>query len=480
MTSYLTSMGTISPSRTVFEISDFKVFRVWPWPLTPEGHLGSKNFIPFESPYMTSYLTSMGTNSLSRTVFEIFDFKVFRVWPWPLTPKDHLGSKNFIPFESPYMTSYLTSMDTISLSRTVFEIFDFKVFRVWPWPLTPKGHLGSKNFIPFESPYMTSYLTSMGTIFLSRTVFEIFDFKIFRVWPRPLTPKGHLGSKNFIPFESPYMTSYLTSMDTISLSRTVFEIFDFKVFRVWPWPLTPEGHLGSKNFIPFESPYMTSYLTSMGTISLSRTVFEIFDFKVFRVWPWPLTPEGHLGSKNFIPFESPYMTSYLTSMGTISLSRTVFEIFDFKIFRVWPWPLTPKGHLGSKNFIPFESPYMTSYLTSMGTISLSRTVFEIFDFKVFRVWPWPLTPKGHLGSKNFIPFESPYMTSYLTSMDTISLSRTVLEIMPVKILKAEQNGGFWPFKGQGQVSIFFYHRKGTSFHQTASFEILRIKIGSAV
>ena len=225
---------------------------------------------------------------------------------------------------------------------------------------------------------------------------------------------------------------------------------------------------------------MTSYLTSMDTISLSRTVFDIFNFKVFRVWPWPLTPEGHLGSKFFIPFESPYMTSYLTSMDTISLSRTVFDIFNFKVFRVWPWPLTLKGHLGSKKIKPFESPYMTSYLTSMDTISLSRTVFEIFNFKVFRVLPWPLTPKGHLGSKNFILFESPCMTSYLTSMNTISLSRTVFEIMPVKILKAEQNGGFWPFKGQGQESIFFYHRKGTSSHQTASFEILRIKIGSAV
>ena len=172
------------------------------------------------------------------------------------------------------------------------------------------------------------------------------------------------------------------------------------------------------------------------------------------------------------------MTSYLTSMDNISLSRTVFEIFDSKVFRVWPWPLTPKNYLESKKFMPFESPYMTSYLTSMDTISLSRTIYEIFDSKVFRVWPWPLTPKGHLGSKNSIPFEIPYLTSYLTSMDTISLSRTILEIMPVKILKAEQNGGFRPFKGQ--VSIFFYHRKGTSFHQTALFEILRIKIGSAV
>ena len=327
---------------------------------------------------------------------------------------------------------------------------------------------------------MTSYLTSMDTISLSRTVFEIFDFEVFRVWPRPLTPKGHLESENFITFESPYMTSYLTSMDATSPSRTVLEIFDFKDFRVWPWPLTLEGHLGSKNFIPFGSPYMTPYLTSMNTISLSRTVLEIFDFKIFRVWPWPLTSKGHLGSKICIPLESPYMTSYLTSMNTISLSRTVLEIFDFKVFRVWPWPLTPKGHLGSKKFILFGSPYMTSYLTSMNTISLSRTVLEIFDFKVFRVWPWPLTPKDHLGSKNFILFESPYTTPYLTSMNTISLSRTVLEIMPVKILKAEQNGGFWPFKGQGQESIFFFHRKGTSSHQTASFEILRIEIGSAV
>ena len=410
-----------------FRIFDFKVFRVWPWPLIEGiwGHFRLKAHIWFP-------IWLLWTTSLSRTVFEIFDFKVFRVWPWPLTPRGHLGSKQFIPFECPYMISYLTAMDKISLSRTVFEIFDFKVFRVWPWPLTPRRHLGSKQFILLESPYITSYLTSMYNISLSRTVFEIFDFKVFRVWPWPLTPKGHLGSKNFIPFESPYMTCYLTSMDKISLSRTVFEIFDFKVFRVWPWPLTPRGHLGSKQFIPFESSYMISFLTAMDNISLSRTVFEIFDFKVFRVWPWPLTPRGHLGSKQFIPFESPYMTSYLTAMDNISLSRTVFEIFDVKVFMVWPWPSTPKSHLGSKNFIPFESPYMTCYLTSMDKISLSRTIFEIFDFKVFRVWPWPLTPKDHLRSKKIMPFESPYMTSYLTSMYNISLSRTVFEILDVK------------------------------------------------
>ena len=298
-------------------------------------------------------------------------------------------------------------MDIISLSRSVFEIFDFEVFRVWPWPLTPKGHLRSKMFKPFESPYMTFYLTYMDIISLSRTVFQIFDFEVFRVWPWSLTPKSHLGSKMFIPFESPYMTLYLTYMDIISLSRTFFEIFDIKVFRVWPWPLTPEKQLVSKSFIPFESPYMTFHMTYMDSISLSRTVFEIFDFDVFRVGPWPLTPENHLVSNNFILFESPYITSYLTYMDTVSLSCTVFEIFDFKVFRVWPWFLTPEGHLGLKSFIPFGSSDMTSYLTSIDTISLSRTVFEILDFEVFRVRPWLSTPKGSSGVKKFHTIRKP-------------------------------------------------------------------------
>ena len=227
------------------------------------------------------------------------------------------------------MTSYLTFIDIFSLSRTVLEIFDLEDFKVWPWPLTFRGHLGSKIFSSFESPYMTSYLTSIDIFSLSRTVFEIFDFEDFKVWPWPLTFRGHLGSKIFSPFESPGMTSYLTSIDIFSLSRTVFEIFDFKVFRVWPWPLTFRGHLRSKIFPLFVSPCMTSYLTSIDIFSLSRTVFEIFDFQVFRVWPWPLTFRGHLGSKIFSPFESPCMTSYLTSIDIFSLSRTVFEIFDF-------------------------------------------------------------------------------------------------------------------------------------------------------
>ena len=194
------------------------------------------------------------------------------------------------------------------------------------------------------------------------------------------------------------MTSYLTSIDTFSISYG-FRYIRLQSVQVWHGPLTFEDHWRSKIFSPFESPYITSYLTShllvIDTFSLSRTVFEIFDFNVFRVWPWPLTFRGHQRSKIFSPFESPYMTSYLTSIDTCSLSRTVFEIFDFKVFRVWPWPLTLRGHQRSTIFSPFESPYMTSYLTSIDTFFLSRTVFEIFNFKVFRfdldLWPLEVT-----------------------------------------------------------------------------------------
>ena len=100
-------------------------------------------------------------------------------------------------------------------------------------------------------------------------------------------------------FESPYIivpyllfidTFYLevffrrstrkSSIDTFSLSRTVFEIFDFKAFRVGP--LTFRGYLRSNLYFSFESPYMIYYLTSLDTSSLSHTLFEIFDFKVFQ------------------------------------------------------------------------------------------------------------------------------------------------------------------------------------------------------
>ena len=179
------------------------------------------------------------------------------------------------------------------------------------------------------------------------------------------------------------MTSYLISIDTYSLSRTVFEIFDFNVFRNWPWPLTFSGHSRSKIFSPFKSPYMTSYLTSFDTFSLSRTVFEIFDIKVLRVWPWPLTFRGHPRSNIFSLFEKSYMTFYLTSIDTFSLSRNVFEIFDFKGFRVWPWPLTFGVTLGQKYFHHSKAHI---WLSIQLPLTLSLYLVPFLRYSAIAVW----------------------------------------------------------------------------------------------
>ena len=92
---------------------------------------------------------------LSRTVSDLFDFKLFRVWPWHLTFKNHLRSHFIIPFERLYETSFLTSIDTLSLFCTGFKMFDFKLFRVWPWPMTFKGHHDVISFHSSEIPATT-------------------------------------------------------------------------------------------------------------------------------------------------------------------------------------------------------------------------------------------------------------------------------------------------------------------------------------
>ena len=127
------------------------------------------------------------------------------------------------------------------------------------------------------------------------------------------------------------MTSYLTPIDTFSLSRTVFEIFDFKVFRVWPWPL--EVTRGQKYFHHSKAPYMTSYFTSIGICSLSRTVFEIFDFKVFRVWPWPLTFRGHPRSKNIYTIWKP-IYDFLSNSHWHFLSIS-YRFWDIRLLVHW-------------------------------------------------------------------------------------------------------------------------------------------------
>ena len=163
------------------------------------------------------------------------------------------------------------------------------------------------------------------------------------------------GQQFFILFESPNMTSGSTSMDTISLSCNVLEecllkcwrphkmaeyflkIFDFEPLHVWPWLFTFRGHLRSNLFIPYESPNMTSCLTSIDAFLLYRTFIEIFDFKPFHTF-WNFTYdflfdfyEHHLS----ILYRSRRIAIQNFEGRTKWRNLTFLEIFDFKRFRFW-------------------------------------------------------------------------------------------------------------------------------------------------
>ena len=135
-----------------------------------------------------------------------------------------------------------------------------------------------------------------------------------------------------------------------------------------------------------------------------------------KIWGFELTFDLQRSTQVKTCLKAHIIISYLTSIDTFYLevffrrstsksyidtfspSRTVFEIFDFQVFRDWPWPLTFRGYLRSKLFSPFESPFIITYLTSIDT---SFRISRYLTSKFFRVWPWPLTFKWHLRSTNF-------------------------------------------------------------------------------
>ena len=63
----------------------------------------------------------------------------------------------------------------------------------------------------------------------------------------------------------------------------------------------------------------------------------------------------------------------------MALSRVVSEIFNVEKCR--DLEIGVRGHSRSLNVVPFGRPCMVSYWCSLVTLSLRRTVFEIVDFK---------------------------------------------------------------------------------------------------
>ena len=159
------------------------------------------------------------------------------------------------------------------------------------------------------------------------------------------------------------------------------KVFDFKVFKIWSWPFTSRAHLRSKHFLPFESPYMTSYLNSFDTMSLLYLIlclsYLTLIFLGFDLDLWPL--QNTLGEKiitikkpihdflsNFYWHHLYILYRFWNVLGFNSdlrpINVTWGQTIVYHIFSVWPWPLALKWHLTMKNLLPFESLHLTFYV----------------------------------------------------------------------------------------------------------------------
>ena len=146
------------------QVTDF-----WPFTMT----WGQIFYRSWKFQYATFYQTCIDTNSLSRTVCEIFHLTDFV--PWPLTFEDHQRSNIYSYLESScgINISYLC----ISTSCTIFEIFHITDFKYWP--LAPRVTVGQNYLCPLIGRMLLPInLSSIALNSLSRLVSVIFACQI--------------------------------------------------------------------------------------------------------------------------------------------------------------------------------------------------------------------------------------------------------------------------------------------------------------
>jgi len=149
------------------------------------------------------------------------------------------------------------------------------------WPLVSRDVISHVTIGGLLTP--SHYLAQLLTA-------ETLSLKHFGV--TTLTLSGHVMSSITWPLEPQLVVSYWSSVDTMSLSRTVAEILSIK--NNWVMSLTPRCHMTSLVTWPLEPHMVLSYWWSVDAKSLSCTVAKILSLKHFGVTT--LTLSGHVTS----------------------------------------------------------------------------------------------------------------------------------------------------------------------------------------
>ena len=152
-----------------------------------------------------------------------------------------------------------------------------------------------------------------------------------------------------------------------------------------------------------------------------------------------------------MPFESPYIWLPIWLLWTPSLSCTVFELFDFKIFRLWPWFLTSECYLGSKKLY-YSKAHIWLPIWLLWTTSLYLVPFSIYSISKFLGFDLDLWPLKVILCQNFLynskahiwlPIWLLWTTSlYLVPFSRYSTSKFLgfdLDLWPLKVIWSQQN-----------------------------------------
>ena len=149
------------------------------------------------------------------------------------------------------------------------------------------------------------------------------------------------GVEKNIIFESSHMTSYLTSIDNISLSRTVSEIFDFK-FLWFDLDLLPQKVIRGQKNLYYSKAYIWLPIWLLWTPSLYLVPFSRYSTSTFLGFDLDLRPQKIIWGQIILCHSKAHIWLPIWLLWTPSLYLVPFSrysISKFLEFDLDLWPL---------------------------------------------------------------------------------------------------------------------------------------------
>ena len=185
------------------------------------------------------------------------------------------------------------------------------------------------------------------------------------------------------------MTSYLTPIDTCSLSRTVFEIFDFKVFRVWCWPLTLSQKYFHHSKAHIWLPILLLLTLALHLVPFSR--YSTWKFLGFDLDLWPL---GVTRGQKYFHHSKSHIWLPLLLLLTLALYLVPFSRYSLSKFSGFDLDLWPLGVTRGQKYFHHSKAHIWLPISLLLTLALYLVPFSRYSTSKFLGFDLDLWPLG--------------------------------------------------------------------------------------